>query len=236
MGAQHLEYVQRKKGRLKFSKRPETFPQQLPSFLKNAQIGGINCAYYNRKKLLDKAALYQFEISTLVLSPFIRPVKFDGVNTELEAPLGRPVVEQYLMHVRKATENYSRTPASWHVCQQPVASGFQSLGKWGCPILVLDSENHLILYHLSGDFQYGVDGAGAPLVTSFDNYLIEMVMPNLSLCYFAVPKEGENALIQSWQNAVDQNPNGNWFVAADERFEFYDDLQMWITSGAHLPL
>jgi len=229
----HLDYVQRKKGRLKFSKRAKTMPVQLPAFLKNAQMGGINCAYYDRKKLLNKSDLYQFEVSTLVLTPFIQPVQFDGVNAVPEARLTHPVVELYLMHVRKSTEPFSRTPASWHVCETAV-NGFQAGGKWGCPILVLDTFDRLILYHLTGDFQYGVDLGGAPLITSFDNYLVEMLLPNQSLCYFAIPKVGEQALIQAWQAAVDTNPSGDWIVGVDERFEFYDDLQMWITPAAHL--
>jgi hypothetical protein len=227
-------YVQRKKAAVSFPRTNDGSP--LPGFLKRASLGGVECVFHDRGAQKRASGPYGFELATLVLTPGVQPAQFIDDTLVADAALTSPVVELYLVNLRPAVEDFTLTPGSWHVCEEQVAENLVlAAGKWGCPTLVLDAQNKIIPYRLQGWQVYGATPGGEPLGVNFDHYLVQMLLPNQSLCYYAAPAATAVAKIAAWQTYVDTQPQQKGLIAVNAGFEFFDDLQMWITMEASLP-
>lgn len=223
----HKIFVQRKKAHLKFSARRAN-STALPEHLQAVDLGGISCVTSNLGARADGD--YGFELTTLVLTTLVAPVTVNGKTFTKGDRYTEDVVELYLVNVAPANAAGLRVPAQWHNCIDP-AGGFSYAGKWSCPIIInRPPDNAMIINYLHGVYQYGVDANNQPLTTTFDHYLIQMILPNQTLCYYAVPNTSAGeAHILSIQDAINNaQPGVPLTVGAESPMLFYDDLQMWI--------
>lgn len=230
----HKIFVQRKTAQLNFP-GGKTATSALPDFLEPVTLGGIPCVYPNRGANSLNEGVYEFEITTLVLTSMVKPVTITG-NTFVKGQIYEDdIVELYLIHIASQGAAGVRTPAQWHNCINPTGAGLTYTGKWGCPIIITrPPANQMIVHHVGGVYKYGMDVQGNDLTTLFDHYLIQMILPNQTLCYYAVPNTAAGeAHILSIQNQINQAAAGvPLAVGAQSEMRFYDDLQMWIFDEA----
>jgi hypothetical protein len=245
--------VQRKKQYVTFSRRK---PRGFPDFLGAANLGGMQYCYFYKGVPFPRGR-YEFEISTITL-----PKGFTAVQGD--AAPGEGISEFFVMPILIDLVPEDGQPnfpyATWHYCVNPNGGG--SVGSIACAKPILDAAgDQVVLFYddSAGELIPRIkinpddpEEIGTPRDPNFRYYLLPLLLPNQSICYYLLPEDTDRqgqmiakwqAKLKKWQAAIKkwQQENGPeekmplFFVAVDSEFIFDDTLQIFFSETVNIP-